>query len=149
VSGPELPVEVSRLRQTNWFPIALAGLLGFLGLVAIGHTLVVGTRRRRRDLAILKTLGFERRQIRYAIAWEASLFAFASLVVGIPVGLALGAIVWRSVADGVGVSNTPAIPIGIGLGALVVAAFVLVNAVAFLPARSASRLRPALALRSE
>jgi hypothetical protein len=149
VSGPELPVEVSRLRQTNWFPIALAGLLGFLGLVAIGHTLVVGTRRRRRDLAILKTLGFERRQIRYAIAWEASLFAFASLVVGIPVGLALGAIVWRSVADGVGVSNTPAIPIGIGLGALVVAAFVLVNAVAFLPARSASRRRPALALRSE
>jgi hypothetical protein len=33
VSGPQIPVEVSRLRQTNWFPIALAGLLGFLGLV--------------------------------------------------------------------------------------------------------------------
>jgi hypothetical protein len=87
-------------------------LLGFLGLVAIGHTLIVGTRRRRRELAILKTLGFERRQIRYAIAWEASLFAFASLVVGIRSGWRNE--VWRSVADGVGVSNTPII-IGIGL----------------------------------
>jgi predicted lysophospholipase L1 biosynthesis ABC-type transport system permease subunit len=149
VSGPQLPVEVSRLRQTNWVPIALAVLLAFLALVAIGHALVVGTRRRCRELAILKTLGFERRQIRYAIAWEASLFALASLVVGIPVGLVLGAALWRSVADGVGVTNTPAMPIAFFLAVLVVAAFLLLNAVAFLPARSASRLRPALALRSE
>ncbi len=149
VSRPEMPVEVSRLRQTNWFPIALAGMLAFLALVAIGHALVVGTRRRRHELAILRTLGFERRQVRYAIAWEASLFALASLVVGIPIGLGLGAAVWRSIADGVGVTNTPVLPIGIFLVALVLAVFVLVNAVAFLPARSASRLRPALALRSE
>ena len=71
-TGPSEPVEITRLRQTDWFPVALAALLAFLALAAISHTLVTGTRRRRRELAILKTLGFKQRQVRRAVASQAT-----------------------------------------------------------------------------
>ena len=101
------PSRSRRLRQTDWFPVALAALLAFLALAAISHTLVTGTRRRRRELAILKTLGFKRRQVRWAVASQATTLAVAGLVLGIPIGLLVGTTIWRSVANGVGVVNSP------------------------------------------
>ncbi|MDQ1431706.1 MAG: putative transport system permease protein, partial [Actinomycetota bacterium] len=56
--GPSVPVEVDRLRQVNWLPATLAALLGILALLAVGHALVTNVRRRRHELAVLKTLGF-------------------------------------------------------------------------------------------
>ena len=63
-AGSTVPVEVNRLRHIDWFPTTLAALLASLALLAVGHTLVTGVRRRRHDLALLKTLGFNRSQIR-------------------------------------------------------------------------------------
>ena len=65
-----VPPEVDRLRQINWFPITIAALLAGLALIAVGHALVTGVRRRRRDLALLKTLGFTR--------WEIHVYQMAS-----------------------------------------------------------------------
>ena len=148
VSGPSEPVEITRLRQTDWFPVALAALLAFLALAAISHTLVTGTRRRRRELAILKTLGFRQRQVRRAVAAQATVLVVVGLVLGVPIGLLAGTAIWRSVANGVGVANNPDIP-SLLIAALVVIAIMAVNVVAYIPARRASRLRPAQALRSE
>ncbi|MGZ8765799.1 MAG: hypothetical protein ACXW2C_08930, partial [Acidimicrobiia bacterium] len=50
--GPILPVEVARLRQVDRLPLALAGLLGLLAIVAVGHAVVLAIRRRRRELAV-------------------------------------------------------------------------------------------------
>jgi hypothetical protein len=147
-SGPAQPVEITRLRQTDWFPVALAALLAFLALAAISHTLITGTHRRRRELAILKTLGFRRRQVRGAVASQATALALAGLVLGIPIGLLAGTAIWHAVANGVGVIATPVIPAA-PLVALALFAIVAVNAVAYLPARTASRLRPTRALRTE
>ena len=147
-TGPNQPVEITRLRQTDWFPTALAALLAFLALAAISHTLVTGTRRRRRELAILKTLGFKQRQVRGAVACQATTLAVGGLLVGIPLGLVAGTTIWRSVANSVGVIDTPVIPVPL-LVALVASAVVAVNAVAYLPARAASRVQPTRALRAE
>jgi hypothetical protein len=147
-TGPNEPVEITRLRQTDWFPVALAALLAFLALAAISHTLVTGTRRRRRELAILKTLGFRRRQVRAAVATQATTLAVGGLVLGIPLGLIAGTAIWRSVANSVGVINSPVIPVPV-LVALVASALIAVNVVAYLPARTAARVRPTRALRAE
>jgi FtsX-like permease family len=145
--GQEQPVEVARLRQTSWFPAALAALLGFLALVAVGHALVTGTRRRRRELAILKTLGFQRRQVRASIAWQASVLALAGLVVGMPLGIATGVFIWRAVANGLGIVNTATVPLAIlALAPIVIIA---VNLLAYFPARRAAHILPGTALRSE
>ena len=67
-SGAILPVEVDRLRQISWLPVALAVLFGVVGLVAIGQALVTTVRRRRGELVVLKALGFDRGQVRATVA---------------------------------------------------------------------------------
>jgi len=56
--------------------------------------------------------------------------------------------VWGLVADGLGITTTVAIPV-VALLVVVLGAVVLVNLVAYFPARSAARTRPAVALRTE
>ena len=147
-TGPTVPVEVDRLHGIDWLPATLAVLLGGLAVLAVGHALVTGVRRRRRDLALLKTLGFDRRQLRATVAWQATTLGLVGLLIGIPAGVVLGALTWRVVADGLGVAAGPTVPF-VALGLTAVAALVLVNAIAFLPARAAASCRPAVALRSE
>ena len=72
VTRPTVAVEVDRLRQIGWFPATLAALLSVLALLAVGHALVTAVRRRRRELALLKTIGFDRRQVRATVAWQAT-----------------------------------------------------------------------------
>jgi predicted lysophospholipase L1 biosynthesis ABC-type transport system permease subunit len=59
-------------------------------LVSFGNTLTIFVRRRRRDLAILKILGFRRRQVAGAVAWQATSCTMAALALGLPLGVAAG-----------------------------------------------------------
>ena len=146
--GRVVPPEVNRLRQIHWFPTTLAALLATLALLAVGHALITAVRRRRRDLALLKTLGFNRHQVRATVAWQATTLGTVGLIVGIPIGILVGSIVWRLVANGVGVSTTAAIPT-LAVLLTIPAVLAVVNLIAYLPARSAARTRPAVALRAE
>jgi predicted lysophospholipase L1 biosynthesis ABC-type transport system permease subunit len=109
---------------------------------------VTSIRRRRRDLAILKALGFVRRQVWATVAWQASCVAVISLLVGVPVGIAAGRWAWNAFANSVGVVPEPAIPL---VAALLVIPITLIaaNAVAALPARAAGHVGPASVLRTE
>jgi predicted lysophospholipase L1 biosynthesis ABC-type transport system permease subunit len=142
------PTEIARLQQINWFPAILATLLATLALVAVGHTLVSGVRRRRRELALYKTIGFDHRQVGATVAWQASTIAVVGVVVGIPIGLIVGRLVWRAVADSLGVAQFTTTPVW-AIVLTAAAALVLANVVAFLPGRAAARTRPAVALRAE
>jgi FtsX-like permease family len=146
--GPTVPVEADRLRQVNWLPVTLAALLATLALLAVGHALITSVRRHRRELAVLKTLGFDRHQIRATVAWQATTLATIGLIVGIPAGVIIGSLVWRQVANSLGISTTPAIP-GLALLLTVPGALAAVNLIAFFPARAAAGTRPAVALRTE
>jgi hypothetical protein len=145
--GPVVPVEVDRVRQVDWSPVALAVLVGFLGLVAVAHSLATAVRRRRSEFAVLKTLGFTRRQVRTTVAWQATTLAAVGAVVGVPAGLLVGNASWRAVADSIGVDPTAVFTAWVLVTVLGVVASV--NLVALAPARTAARTRPALALRSE
>jgi hypothetical protein len=85
-SAPRPPVEVQRVRQVRAFPLALGALVAVLGLAAVAHALLTGVRRRRRELALLVALGFTRRQVRGAVAWQASTLAAVGLLVGAEIG---------------------------------------------------------------
>ena len=124
------------------------GLVALLALAMMTHTLVTSVRRRRRDLAVLKTLGFVRGQVAATVAWQATTFAVVALVVGVPLGVAAGRWAWELTAAALGVASGPVVP---GAAILAVAAGTLLaaNLVAAVPGRAAGRLRPAAALRSE
>ncbi len=91
------------ISKVTGAPLALTGLIGLLGVATIAHALTTSVRRCRRDLAILKTLGFVKDQVRAAIIAQASTLAFVAVAVGIPVGVILGRTAWLSFADRQGV----------------------------------------------
>lgn len=145
VQRPSDIVSYSRVRST---PLVLAGVLALLAIATVAHALVTAVRRRRRDVALLKTLGFTRRQVSASVAWQATTFGVVALVVGVPVGITLGRWAWTTLADDLGTVAEPIVPaLALGLGVLLV--LVVANLVAFVPGRIAADLRPAAVLRSE
>jgi ABC-type lipoprotein release transport system permease subunit len=146
--SPRVPVEIDRVRRIDGLPTALAVFVAVVAVVAVGFALVTTVRRRRRALAVLKTLGFSRRQVRAAVAWQATTVVAVGLLLGVPLGLVAGRFVWSIVAHQLGVSDAPTWPV-LGIVLLVPVALVVVNLVAAFPARRAARTRPAVVLRSE
>jgi cell division protein FtsX len=145
----QLPAEDAvNLQSVSDLPLALAALIAFLGVATVGNTLVVSVRRRRRDLAVLKTIGFERGQVAATVAWQATSFAFVALAVGIPLGVAAGRWAWNFVASGIDSVSTPVVPIT-AIVLVVPAALLICNAVSAWPARTAGRLSPAVVMRDE
>ena len=98
--GPPEPISaLAELQQVRKFPLVLAAFLAVLALGAVGHVLATAVRRRRHDVAVLRAVGLTRHQCRTLVVTQASLLAMIGLLVGVPVGLAFGRLVWRYVAD--------------------------------------------------
>ena len=110
-------------------------------------TLIASVRRRRRDLALLKTLGFTTRQLAATIAWQASVIAVIAVIIGLPVGIAAGRQLWTLFARSIDAVPQPTVPASLFLVA--VGVLVLANLVAAIPAHLAARTPAALALRAE
>ena len=112
------------------------------------HALVSSVRRRRHELAILKTIGFMRRQVSVAVVWQATTIGLLALAVGIPLGVAAGRWSWSAFADRLGVPADPATPV-LAMVVLGVATLALANLAAAVPGWLAADLQPAVALRTE
>ena len=143
-----VPLEVDRLEQIDALPWVLGGFLALIGIFGVGYVLVSSVRRRGRELAVLKTLGFRRRQIGATVATQATVLGAIGLLLGIPLGVIVGRAVWNAVATGAGLASIVTIP-AVGLVGLVLGTLVIVNLIAVVPARRAARLRPGVVLRSE
>ena len=142
------PAEIVNYRSMGATPTILVSGLAVGAIVALGLTLVASVRRRRRDLALLKTLGFTRRQLGATVAWQASVVAVIGTIVGAPVGVVLGRWLWILFAHEIYAVPDPTVPllsvVFVALGALVLA-----NLVAFFPGRVAGKTQTALMLRTE
>jgi hypothetical protein len=148
VEGDEVSSFLRDLRPVKRFPLLLAALLALAAVATIAHTLVTSIRRRRRDLAILKTLGFVRGQVSASVAWQATTLAVVSLLLGVPLGVIARRWAWTAFADQLGIVPAPAIPV-IAVLLVVPATLVVANLVAALPGRIGGRIRPAAVLRTE
>ncbi len=148
VSKPARPAEVANAGTLRATPAYLAFALAGAAVVALGLTLVASVRRRRRDVALLKALGFTQRQLAATVAWQATVAAVIGLVVGVPVGVLIGRELWTLFARSIYVVPEPTVPI-IPVVLVVVGALLFANLVALLPGRSAARTSAALVLRAE
>jgi predicted lysophospholipase L1 biosynthesis ABC-type transport system permease subunit len=147
-SPADRPAELANYARVRATPLILAGLLAVIAAAMIGHALVTSVRRRRHDLAILKTLGFVRYQVSATVAWQATTFAVVALALGLPIGVAVGRWIWTIFADQLGVPPEPVVKLPVILLA-VPAVLLLANLIAAIPARIAARTQPAVVLRSE
>lgn len=148
VLGPQRPAEIVNYQYSGDTPALLAIGLAAGAVAALGLTLAASVRRRRRDLAVLKTLGFTRRLLAVTISWQASVSAVVGIMIGLPVGIALGRWLWDLFARDIYAVPRPTVP-ALELVLVAVVAFVLANAVAAWPGRMAASTPIAVALRSE
>ena len=142
------PAEIVNYESMGTAPALLAGVLVLAAVVSLGLALASGVGRRRRDLSLLKALGFTRRQVSATVVWQASLIVAIGLVAGVPLGVALGRWLWILFAERLPVVAQPSIP-ALLLAGLGVALVVLGNVVSAVPARLAGRTPVATILRSE
>lgn len=148
VQGPAVPTDLVNFGRVQNLPILLGVGLGGLALATIAHLLVTSVRRRRRDFAILRTLGFTRWQVRRTVAWQAATLAGIALVIGLPLGIVGGRAGWQIFSHQLGIQPVFDIPLG-QFAAMIPLALGLAVAIAALPGESAARVRPAQILRSE
>jgi len=148
VVGVEQPAEIVNYRAMGNTPTVLAVGLAAGAVVALGLTLLASVRRRRRELALLKTLGFARRQLASVVLWQASVAAVVGLVVGLPLGIALGRSLWSLFARQIDAVPKPTVPVP-EVVLVAVGALVLANLVALVPGRRAARVPTASLLRVE
>jgi hypothetical protein len=141
------PAEIVNYASTGATPVVLAVFLAVGAVAALGLTLQSSVRHRRRDLGLLKTLGFTRRQLSVAVACQASVSALVGLAAGLPTGIAAGRWLWILFARDIHAVPQPTVPASLTLvvlGALAVALLVAAG-----PARGAARVPAGLALHAE
>jgi ABC-type lipoprotein release transport system permease subunit len=148
VETAKRPVDILNYTRIQATPLALAGLLALLAVATIAHLLVTSIRRRRRDLAVLKTMGFVRPQVSSAVAWQATTLVGVALLVGVPLGAAAGRWVWQEFAFRIGIAPDPRVPL-VTLLLFIPVAVVVANLLAAGPGWVAARLKPAPVLRTE
>ena len=143
-----LAAAISNDAQMGDQPLTLAVVLAAAMIVSVGATVQGSTRRRRRDLAMMKALGMTRRQVRGIVLWQSSTLLIISAALGLVLGWVVGHLLWSAFASSIGVVPVTVLPWGlvlVGLLILVVAG----NTLTALPAESAARAPDAPLLRRE
>jgi hypothetical protein len=136
-------VNVSDLRSV---PLVLGAVLGIALLVGLTASIVISVRDRRRELAILRALGYNDRDLRATVRWQAGVMMAVGVIVGIPVGVIVGRVAWRAFANQLGVVPRADSPIALlAITAVLAIALALIASIA--PARTAARMSPVEALR--
>jgi hypothetical protein len=142
------PPDIENLRRVDHLPALLAGLFALIALLTVGNTLINTVSRRRHDVAVLRALGFLKRQVSAMVAWQATTFAVLAILFGLPIGAAIGRVTWTAVTNRLGLPPDSVVP-AVQLGIVALVALVLVNVIAVFPRVLATRRPPATVLHAE
>jgi ABC-type lipoprotein release transport system permease subunit len=148
VNLPQPPTNLVNFGEAVNFPLILGLVVVLFGIGTLLHLLLTSLNRRRRETGLLKSLGMLRRQIAYCVAWQTTTIALIGIVLGVPLGIAAGRLVWSAFATNLGVVADPVMTVAL-LAAVALGTLVVANVLALVPALIAARARPASLLRSE
>jgi hypothetical protein len=148
VSQPIRPPEIVDAQSVRSIPLLVGGLLGVSLVLGLSMVVAASVRARRRELAMLRTLGFTGGQLRTSVRVQAAATMLAALLIGVPLGIVAGRLAWRAFASGLAVVLPPATPV-LGLALTTIGALAAVVITATVPALLAGRAAPATTLRTE
>ncbi len=141
-------LELRDVAQVDRAPRLFAAVMAAMALGVIVHVLVTALHANRRDLAVLRAIGWRRGDVRRAMAWQATVYVLSALALGVPLGIALGRSIWRLYAQRLGVVPEPVVP-WLSVAAAVVAPLVLAVVIALTLSRRTTAKRTADALTTE
>ncbi len=148
VLSVQQPAQIVNYRTMGSTPAIMAAGLALGAVLALSLTLVASVRRHRRELALLKMLGFVPRQLAAVVSWQASIVALVGVAIGVPAGIVAGRSLWDVFAHAISAVPQPAVPV-VPVVLAVLGTLVLANAVAVVPGRLAARVRTTVLLRAE
>ena len=148
VTADQRPSDIRNYTGVRDTPLLLGAVLALLAVATLIHVLLTSVRRRRPDLAVLKSLGLLPSQVLGTVLWQASALAAAALLVGLPLGVLAGRWAWVLFARSAGVAPAADIPVALVLAAIPVT-LLLAIVIAAGPGWAAARIRPASVLRAE
>ena len=144
---PATPTSLINFGEAVDFPLIFGAILAIFGAATLAHLLVVSVSRRRREIGLLKVLGFVNSQVVSAVAWQATTVALVGIVVGVPLGVVAGRAIWDTFSDNLGAVPVAVVPI-LGLLGLVGGVLVAANLIALAPALMARRAKPSDLMRA-
>jgi ABC-type lipoprotein release transport system permease subunit len=148
VTTDQRPSDIRNYAGVRDTPLILGAVLALLAVGTLTNVLLTGVRRRRRDLAVLQTLGVTRTQVIRMVSWQASALAVAALLAGLPLGVLAGRWSWDLFAGSAGVAPQAEVPVPLVL-LTIPAALLLANLIAAIPGWAAAKSRLGPLLRNE
>jgi putative ABC transport system permease protein len=142
------PPAIRNEARITYVPFVLAALLAALCVLLVMNGAYAAVHRRNHDVAVLRSLGAERRWLVRAATWSAAAWPLISALIGVPLGFFVGSLVFRAYAGDLGTVTRAAAPFVIVLPGVVLLG--VLAALAATPAgRTARRLAPARLLHVE
>ena len=111
--GHQWPTPVANLQRVRNVPYVIAAVVGALALISLVELVASAQRRRHRDLAVLAALGASRGWVGRAAHWQASLIAGTAAVLAVPIGVAVGRVIYPTFPERLGARVVPHIPSGV------------------------------------
>lgn len=145
---PDRPPAVVKMERVRSTPFIVAGALAALAMLSMFHQLLTSARRRRRDLAVFRALGADRRWLSSVLHWQGTVLAAVVVVMAVPLGIAAGRLVYEAYIDRIGARTDLSVPYAV-LAAVVLSLVVLGNVAAAVPARQVRHDVPARVLTGE
>ena len=139
VAAPSItPTSLINFGEAVNFPLLFGAVLAIFGAATLLHLLMVSVHRRRREVGLLKIVGFVNRQVGSTVGWQATTVALVGVIVGAPLGVVVGRATWHSFAANLGAVPVSVVPVPL---IFLLSAAVLVGAVllSLVPALTAIR----------
>jgi len=141
------PTSLVNFGEAVNFPLIFGAILAVFGAATLLHLLVVSVSRRRREVGLLKAVGFVNAQVASTVLWQSTTLAVIGVIVGVPLGVVVGQAVWTTFANNLGVIPVAVVPDWL-IALLAVAVLVVANVIALPPALAATRSKAADLLRT-
>jgi putative ABC transport system permease protein len=146
------PPTVSFIGFLNSVMVVLAAVLALIAMAGVFNTMLLNTRERARDTAVLKALGMTPAQVLAMVAAGAAVLGIAGGLLGLPAGEAVYRAMMQAAETGLGL-HMPESVLGVfsapGLLLLALTGVAVALVGSLLPARWAAATPVAQVLRSE
>jgi putative ABC transport system permease protein len=137
-------------KQSTAFLYIIEGFMGLgliVGIAAVGVIMFRTVVERRQQIGVLRALGFQRSQVSLSFLIEAAFIVGLGVISGLALGLALAWSLFTS-DEFAGTDSTFVVPWAV-LAVIAILTMVAALLMTWIPARQASRIAPAEALRFE
>jgi ABC-type lipoprotein release transport system permease subunit len=104
------PARILNLSRVRSVPLIVEAFAALLTLLVLVHSLATVASRRRHDLSVLRALGMKPKEARRVLTWHGGILAVLTAVIGLPLGVVGGRLLWHAVTDSVDSVYSPRSP---------------------------------------